>query len=353
MRTLLFDFRRRCDTHYSQESGIGKLFYIINSRLRTVKSVRDPTRDCYLRAVTESCGDLADFVRLMWEGLNFEFRETPRREVVMFRGVEVSEAALESHRDIIGGFFSWSMFASFTEKRDVAEEYAGAWRGGCPVLFELRSAWCRRLRNRTYLLHPFAVLQVEAVAGNTVKLVEVEPERGPVSQPPGPRPGVGAGRGRRAAIGVAAECGDVRAIARLAARPFLINVGYGQGRTSLHLASLRGQTEAVKALVSFGANVNARMDQGVTPVFLAAQHGHDSTVTVLASLGADVNTPDEGEVAPVCVAAKEGRDSTVRVLASLGADVNARMSDGDTPVFMASRRGKESTVLLLASLVRT
>jgi hypothetical protein len=42
------------------------------------------------------------------------------------------------------------------------------------VIFELRSAWCRRLRNATYLLHPFALLQGEAVVGNVVKLLEVE-----------------------------------------------------------------------------------------------------------------------------------------------------------------------------------
>jgi hypothetical protein len=151
---------------YSQESGIGKFFYTVNSRLGRVKSVENPTPDCFVRAVTESCGDLADFGPLVWEGLNFEFSETPKREVVLFRGVELSEAALESYREIVGKFFTWSMFASFTENREEAEEYGRAWRGGISVLFELRSAWCRRMRDgRTYLLHPFAVLQVEAVAG--------------------------------------------------------------------------------------------------------------------------------------------------------------------------------------------
>jgi hypothetical protein len=63
---------------YSQEDGIGEFFYIVNSRLRRVKSIENPTPDCFVRAITESCGDLADFVRLVWEGLNFEFREAPR-----------------------------------------------------------------------------------------------------------------------------------------------------------------------------------------------------------------------------------------------------------------------------------
>jgi hypothetical protein len=76
---------------YLQNSGVGRLFYIVNSRLRKVRSIRNPVRDCYLRAITESCGDLAGFIRLVWEGLNFVFRETPRREVVIFRGIELSE----------------------------------------------------------------------------------------------------------------------------------------------------------------------------------------------------------------------------------------------------------------------
>jgi hypothetical protein len=39
---------------YSQESGIGGLFYIVNSRLRNVRSIDSPTRDCYMRAIAES-----------------------------------------------------------------------------------------------------------------------------------------------------------------------------------------------------------------------------------------------------------------------------------------------------------
>jgi hypothetical protein len=128
---------------YSRESGIGKLLYIVNSRLRKVRSIPYPTQDCYLRAVTESCGDLADLVRLVWEGLNFEFRET-MGEVVLYRGVELGEAALTSYRDSVGKVICWSIFSSFTDKREEAEEYGRAWRGGVPVVFELRVRCCVR-----------------------------------------------------------------------------------------------------------------------------------------------------------------------------------------------------------------
>jgi hypothetical protein len=111
---------------YSQESGIGKFFYIVNSRLRRVKSIENPSLDSFMRAVTESCGDLADFVRLVWEGLNFEFPETPKGEVFIFRGVELPASALESYRNSVGTLIAWSMFSSFTEKREEAEEYGRA-----------------------------------------------------------------------------------------------------------------------------------------------------------------------------------------------------------------------------------
>jgi hypothetical protein len=95
-----------------------------------VKSIENPTPECRVKAVKESC-DPADCVRLAWEDLNFEYPVTPRREVVIFRGVELSQAALESYREIVGGFFTWSMFSSFAENQEEAEEYgeSAAWRG--------------------------------------------------------------------------------------------------------------------------------------------------------------------------------------------------------------------------------
>jgi hypothetical protein len=118
-----YDVCRKALELYSQENGVGQFFCIVNSRLRRVKSIQNPTRDCYVRAVTESCGDLADFVRLVWEGLNFEFRGTARGGTMIFRGVELQDAALESYRKSFGKRFSWATFASFTEKRAEAEEY--------------------------------------------------------------------------------------------------------------------------------------------------------------------------------------------------------------------------------------
>jgi ankyrin repeat protein len=334
---------------YLRESGFGKLFHIVNSRLRNVKSIENPIRDDYVRAITDSFGDLAGFVRLVWEALNFQFRET-RGEVVLFREVELSEAALESYRNSIGKLIAWPMFTSFTVRREGAEGYGRAWRGGVPVLFELRSALCAGLQNGTCLLHPFAVLQVEAVTGNAVRLVEIELLEPPITGLPGQRSGVILGEGKWNELLEAARDGDVRAIARLAARPGLIDGRDADGFTPLTVAANYGRTEAVKALASLGANVNRAGENGCAPLFLAAHHGHLETVRALASLGAAVDVRSNSGATPVFVAAQEGHLEVVRVLASLGADLNAGVHDGTTPLCVAAGQGHSEVVKALVAL---
>jgi hypothetical protein len=50
-----YEVCRKAVELYSRESGFGRLLYIVNSRLRKVRSIPYPSRDCYLRAVAESC----------------------------------------------------------------------------------------------------------------------------------------------------------------------------------------------------------------------------------------------------------------------------------------------------------
>jgi hypothetical protein len=280
--------------------------------------------------------------------LNFEFRETPRGEVVIYRGVELSEASLESYRKSVGHLLAWPTFTSFTEKREDAEEYVRAWRGGIPVLFELRSELCPRLLNGDYVLHPFAVLEVESVTGNAVKLVEVEVlEPARVREVGGERPGVTAKGGVWTVLHEAAKCGDVRAISRLVARQELLNARDAEGWTPLAVAACSGRTEAVKALASLGASVNTPMNGGATPVFVATQGGHESTVRALTSLGANVNTPGKDGWTPLMRAAWNGNARVVSTLLKAGASAKASLPSGETALSLARSRGHADIVALL------
>jgi ankyrin repeat protein len=283
--------------------------------------------------------------------LNLEFREMPRKERVVYRGVELSEAALEGYRNCVGELFTWSMFASFTEEREEAEEYGRAWRGGISVIFELRSSWCRRLRDGPFLLHPFAVLQVEAVVGNAVKLVEVDlVEPGLFDPLPGELPGVVPKEGRVTELHKAAECGDVRAIARFATRPEFINARNAGGWTPLAVAATLVQIEALKALVSLGADMNVPDKNGVTPLCNAAQKGRLEVVKALASLGANLSSATPSGATALFVAAERGHWEVVSALASFGADVNSQNHDGATPAFIAAQNGDLEVLKALGSL---
>jgi ankyrin repeat protein len=320
-----------------------------------MKSIQSATPTDLVKSISESCGDLAGFLRLVLEGLNFEFRETPRgKEAVIFRGVELPESGLRWYRDNVGTLFTWSMLASFTEKIEQATEYGRAWREGIPVVFELNSARCPRLRNETYLLSPFAVLRIEGVSGNAVKLAEVgvlghasnaeHPEQHSRMTP-------------RAcnvtALHKAAECGDVRAMARSALCPEFMNARDAEGWTPLTIAAYHGKREAVKALVSLGADVNIPMNDGATPIIVATGNGHLDVVMTLASLGADVNIPMHNGATAVLIAAQGGHLDAVKALCSFGANVNLVMGDGRSPIFIAAKEGHLDVVTTLASLGAT
>jgi ankyrin repeat protein len=221
---------------------------------------------------------------------------------------------------------------------------------------------------------------VEAVVGNTVKLVEVEllePAR--MTELPGRR--VTPKRGMWTELHEAAKCGDVRAILRFAGRPELINGRDAEGWTPLAVAACHGMTEAVRALVSLGADVNmlyriartqrvvatrrghvvvtalSSLDTNmlmeedlVTALHIAALQGHFEVVEALALLGADVNVQLSAGATPVHIAAQEGHWEVVKTLVSLGADKNARKLRGVTPAYIAAQNGHLKVVEALAAL---
>jgi hypothetical protein len=149
------------------------MMHVVNARLWGAGCDSSVDYQRCVKAISDACGDLAYFVHLVWQGLNFEINEK-RRETGMYiyRGVEVSETVLAAYRANRGKKFSWPVFASFTDNREEAEEYGRVWRGGISIVFALMSWRCPRLRDGNYWMPPFAEMGIDGVFGNEVVLYE-------------------------------------------------------------------------------------------------------------------------------------------------------------------------------------
>jgi hypothetical protein len=154
---------------YIENSAIGRMMHVVNARLWGAECDSSVDHQCCVKAIAAACGDLAYFVHLVWQGLNFEIDEKGRETgFYIYRGVEVSETVLTAYRDTRGKLFSWPVFASFTDKREEAEEHGRSWRGGISILFSLWSWQCPRLRDGNYWMPPFAEMGIDGVFGNEV-----------------------------------------------------------------------------------------------------------------------------------------------------------------------------------------
>jgi hypothetical protein len=98
----------------------------------------------------------------------------------VFRGVELTPAALECYHAGLGKFIAWPAFTSFTTDNKVAEEFARPKSGGVGVIFELKTAGRPRIKSQSaheheeeLILHPFSAIRVDAIEGWVVKLTEV------------------------------------------------------------------------------------------------------------------------------------------------------------------------------------
>jgi hypothetical protein len=131
----------------------------------------------------KAAGELADFAHLCWYGLRTGFRLSPpfgTGPLIVFRGAELPEAVIESHRATIGKFIAWPAFTSFTTDRKVAEEFARPKSGGVGLVFELKTAGRPRIkslsaheREEELILHPFSALRVDAIEAAVVTLTDV------------------------------------------------------------------------------------------------------------------------------------------------------------------------------------
>ncbi len=60
-----------------------------------------------------------------------------------------------------------------------------------------------------------------------------------------------------------------------------------QGRTTLHLAAMKGYIQIVHMLLEKGIDINTRDSQGWTALHLAAETGQQAVVKLLLDRGAD------------------------------------------------------------------
>jgi ankyrin repeat protein len=121
----------------------------------------------------------------------------------------------------------------------------------------------------------------------------------------------------------AAQRGDVREIARLAAAHAQLNARDGLGRTPLHVAAHGGHREAMRALARAGADPRALDSQRYDAITIAAVRDDLATMLVAIEIGGDpraVTSPYLGTA--LIAAAHLGHDDVVKALIDAGAPLD-------------------------------
>lgn len=126
-----------------------------------------------------------------------------------------------------------------------------------------------------------------------------------------------------AGLFAAAQRGDTREIARLAASGSSVDVRDAHGRTPLHVAAYARHAGAMRALVQAGADPNALESDRYDIVTIAAVADDLPTLKTALTLGAsaaNVTSPYDGTA--LIAAAHLGHDGVVRTLIAAGAPLD-------------------------------
>ena len=121
------------------------------------------------------------------------------------------------------------------------------------------------------------------------------------------------------------------------------------GRSPLHLASLKGMHEVVEALTNQGAssmNKNTAIFNW-TPLHFSAYYGHSKACKILVENGADIGFQDVHGKSALHLAAQKGHGECVELLLEYGADIDGLDFDKDTPLYLAAFNKQEYVVGLL------
>ena len=127
----------------------------------------------------------------------------------------------------------------------------------------------------------------------------------------------------------------------------------GGGATALHLAAQQGNVAAMALLREAGAEVGARNPAGETPLHFAAMGadgpGAAEALRVLREWGADFREKTAYGGGAVHVAALCGNTAALRQLREWGADLNEPDGEGSTALLLAAESAQMEAVELLQS----
>jgi ankyrin repeat protein len=145
----------------------------------------------------------------------------------------------------------------------------------------------------------------------------------------------------------AVTSGDIEQVKLLISQGADVNARTN-GRTLLHIASLRGNKDMIELLIAKGADINAKDSDDRTPLDAATLAGNSDVMELLIAKGADVNTKNRWDNTPLHIAINRRGDKDMAALLLVkGADVNARNNAGQTPLDVAMQKGLNEIVELL------
>ncbi len=119
---------------------------------------------------------------------------------------------------------------------------------------------------------------------------------------------------------------------------------------NLILAAQQGDVEAVARLLEQGADVNVANNRGVTPLIAAAYQNNVEVAKLLIEAGANVNVQDNTQQSAYLITTSEGYVELLRLTLEAGADVHSLDSYNGTGLIRAADRGH---VEIIEELLKT
>ena len=133
----------------------------------------------------------------------------------------------------------------------------------------------------------------------------------------------------------------------LAAMLFIACPGFGQGRSDVADAVMKGDKTALRTLLQQKADVNAAQADGATALHWAVHRGDVESVDLLLGAGADVKAVNRGGITPLYMASLYGNAPIVDRFLKAGADAKQLAPNGETMLMLAARNGNPEVIKML------